>query len=249
MNVTKTFGRLAGVAALLLATSAVHSAAAQVKDSTEQKNPAAQSGVTVDTKTNVILSDSAVIAMLQVANTQQVAAADLAIQNSSSEEVKAFARALKSDHQAALDELNTLSSQLAANPSADRGMAAGMADSTRPAANPDERKKDVTQAGAMKNPADKADKADKAKDAYGHADANVGFMSSLKALKGHEFDHGFVRLQINEHKREIEHLQNEVLPKVQNPALKQAIQSTIPKLQDHLQKAVDLEKMLGQTSG
>jgi putative membrane protein len=242
MNVTKTFGRLAGVAALLLATGAVHSAAAQVKDSTEMKNPAAQSGVTVDTKTNVTLSDSAVIAMLQVANTQQVAAADLAIRNGNSEEVKEFARTLKADHQAALDKLSALSSQLATGPSNDRGMAAGMpADSARPMANPDERKEDITDPGAPNA------KADARADV--HADADAGFLSSLEALKGHEFDHGFVRLEINEHKKEIEYLQNEVLPKIENPELKQAIQSTIPTLQDHLQKAVDLEKMLGKTSG
>ncbi len=233
MNVTKTFGRLAGVAALLMATGAAHSMTAQVKDSTEMKD-AAHAAVTVDTKTNVVLSDSAVIAMLQVANTQQVAAADLAISNSNSEEVKEFARTLKSDHQAALDQLDALSRQLAGNPSPDSGMAAGMpADSARPMTK-DDQPGDMTPPDA---------------DANVHADAGAGFMSSLEALKGHEFDHGFVRLEINEHKKEIEHLQNEVLPKIENPELKQAIEASIPKLQDHLRQAVELEKMLGKTSG
>lgn len=239
MNVTKTFGRLAGAAALLMATGAVHSMTAQVKDSTEVQAPPANAAVSVNTNTDVVLSDSAVIAMLQVANAQQVAAADLAISNSNSEEVKEFARTLKSDHQAVLDQLDALSQQLAGNPTPDRGMAAGMpSDSAMPMTKDNERR-DITQ--PVTPPANA--------EADVHANANASFMSSLEALKGHEFDHGFVRLEINEHKKEIEHLQNEVLPKVENPELKQAIEATIPRLQDHLQKAVDLEKMLGKTSG
>ena len=232
MNVTRTFGRLAGVAALLVATGAAHSMTAQVNDSTEMKDPAASAAVTVDTKTDVVLSDSAVIAMLQVANTQQVAAADLAISNSNSEEVREFARTLKSDHQAVLDQLDAIASQLAGNSLPDSGMAAGMpSDSAQPMTKDDEHR-DITHPVTPAN-----------------ADASTGVMSSLEALKGHEFDHGFVRLEINEHKKEIEHLQNDVLPRIENPELKQAIEASIPKLQDHLQKAVELEKMLGKTSG
>lgn len=71
------------------------------------------------------ISDSAIIAMLQLSHTQQIAAAELAGQRAQSDRVKQFAETLKNDHGKALQELEAFAQRLQAGDSK-QGMPSGV---------------------------------------------------------------------------------------------------------------------------
>lgn len=237
MKVTRILAPTAAAAVMLMVAAAGNTMAAQVTDTTKQVTDSTKMmpppSVDVSTETGVVLTDSAVIAMLQIANTQQVAAADLAIQNAENEQVRAFARDLKAGHQASQTQLESIAARLGGGNQIDRGMAAGIpADSVKA----DSAYQDPTQQK-------KAERTDKP------APGDVSFLASLEALEGHEFDHGFVRLEIDNHEKTIQKLQTEIIPGVEDAELKSTLTAMVPELQAHLQTAVELEKTLGQTPG
>jgi putative membrane protein len=164
------------------------------------------------------ISDSAIIAMLQVSHTQQIAAADEALQRAQSDRVKRFAETLKNDHTKALAELERVSQRMGAGMSG-----AAKVDSVTKVAGPDS----VAQKPA-EPPAAPPD--------------------SGQGVTGHEFDHGFVRLQVEHHETEINHLRNDVIPMIKDSDLKALVQRQLPILGRHLTTARELEAFLKTTN-
>jgi predicted outer membrane protein len=71
---------------------------------------------------------------------------------------------------------------------------------------------------------------------------------NIQALSGHEFDHGFVRLQVQHHETEINHLRNDVIPMIKDSDLKALVQGELPALGRHLTTARELEAFLKTTN-
>jgi len=165
------------------------------------------------------ISDSAIIAMLQLSHTTEIAAADEALQRAQSDRVKRYAETLKNDHTRALAELEQFSQRMGA------GMPGPVkTDSVAKVTQPDS----MAQKPAIV-PAAPAD-------------------SSASGVAGHEFDHGFVRLQVEHHETEINHLRNEVIPMIKNSDLKALVQKQLPILGRHLASARELEGFLKTTN-
>lgn len=164
------------------------------------------------------ISDSAIIAMLQVEHAAQIAAADEALQRASSDRVKRFAETLKNDHTKALAELEQFSQRMGA------GMPGAVKlDSVAKVTGPDSMAQKPTEVPAA--PAD-----------------------SGNGVAGHEFDHGFVRGQVEHHETEINHLRNDVIPMIKDSGLKALVQGQLPILGRHLATARELEGFLKTTN-
>ena len=199
-------------------------AAAQVADTARKDSSAARpvsppaQGQSQAARPAGAISDSAIIAMLQVSHTQEIAAADEALQRASSDRVKRFAETLKNDHTKALAELEQFSQRMGA------GMPGAVKmDSTAKVPGPDS-----TAQKPAETPAAPAD--------------------SGQGVAGHEFDHGFVRLQVEHHETEINHLRNDVIPMIKDSDLKSLVQRQLPIMGRHLATARELEGFLKTTN-
>jgi predicted outer membrane protein len=290
------------------------------------------------------ISDSAIIAMLQLSNTEEVAAADLALTKASSDRVKRYADELKRDHSKALQDLQTYAQKMANSGAGSSGMASGMAGNARvgsdsantgrssssmpvrhdssamtmsgqrdSASMSSSMHRDSSMTGrdnsAMSGQRDSASTsrmtqndlppgADTAKsrtypDSADHAmrrDSSVRVgatgvngstglpgsvsstpgtnnpnnqaavsgqsgmgqtsaqgdlnLASIQSLSGHEFDHGFVRLQVEHHQEEINHLRNDVIPMIKDSGLRNLVQGMLPVMGRHLREGRDLEGYL-----
>ncbi|MEO8295627.1 MAG: DUF4142 domain-containing protein, partial [Gemmatimonadota bacterium] len=95
------------------------------RDSSSMTRPTTAS--TNQNRISGAISDSAIIAMLQLSDTEEIAAADLAMTKASSDRVKRFAEELKTDHSKALQELQAYAQRMSNGGSS--GMASGMAGS------------------------------------------------------------------------------------------------------------------------
>jgi predicted outer membrane protein len=219
------------------------------KDSVPAVNPPAQEKrAELGAKPAGAISDSAIIAMLQVAHTQEIAAADLALSKSQSEQVKKFAEELKAEHGKALEELQQFADRMK-NDQAGQGMPSGMVKDT---ATP---RRDSAQAGRpdsayappVKPPEvgvpNKPEVNPEGQPAKPEGQPGVSF-ENLSSLSGHEFDHGFVRLQVQEHEAQISKLRNDVIPMIKDSDLKVLVQRQLPVLGRHLTEARELEQHL-----
>lgn len=218
-------------------TAAVRPAPAPTQNPTQAIGPAGA------------ISDSAIIAMLQLSHTQQIAAAELAAQRAQSPRVKRFAEALKNDHGKALQELAAYAQRMHAS---HRGMPSGVRDPSaigrRDSAlvRPD--------SGAMMSDSAKVGREPN----HGRRDSIVAdqkpaelpevSVDNVQGLTGHEFDHGFVRLQVQYHETEINHLRNDVIPMIRDSGLKALVQRELPILGRHLTEARELEAVLKTTN-
>ena len=68
-------------------------------------------------------------------------------------------------------------------------------------------------------------------------------LQHLATLKGHDFDTAFVAHEIQDHKTDIADAQKAAAA-AQNPELKQLVQTSLPELQKHLDRAEALDKKL-----
>ena len=259
------------LSALALAAAmsfAAGGASAQVVDSTKKIPPAptaVNTSVTPQSNAKVAgaISDSAIIAMLQVAHTQQIAAAELAVTRAQSPRVKAFAEELKADHSKALQELQAYAERLRGGMSSgvardsgrvgrDNNAALGRRDSV--ASTPDSVVvPDTSTSGRDANAAvGRRDSAmiTRPDSTVTPPKTNVPDVTfeNLPALSGHEFDHGFIRLQIQHHDTEINHLRNDVIPMIKDSGLKNLVQKELPVLGKHLRDARDIEAHLKTTN-
>jgi putative membrane protein len=67
----------------------------------------------------------------------------------------------------------------------------------------------------------------------------------LQGKTGAAFDSAFVQHAIDDHQKDIDKLQNTMLPAAQSADLKSLIRATVPKLQSHLALAQTTERKLG----
>ncbi|MGE5091381.1 MAG: DUF4142 domain-containing protein [Bacillota bacterium] len=76
--------------------------------------------------------------------------------------------------------------------------------------------------------------------------SSVPAAPELAGKTGAAFDSAFVLHAIDDHQKDIDKLQNTMLPAAQNAELKTLIQQTVPKLQAHLALAQTAERKLGR---
>ena len=81
--------------------------------------------------------------------------------------------------------------------------------------------------------------------AKGHAAA----MAGLRALKGVEFDHAFLRQEVAFHRAVIDAINGTLLPAIQNDELETLVKKVAPAFQAHMEMAQDIQKRIGQGSG
>jgi putative membrane protein len=70
-------------------------------------------------------------------------------------------------------------------------------------------------------------------------------ISSLSSQNGADFDKAYIDLQVKEHRDVLDAIDNKLIPSAKNAQLKQALTDFRPKVQDHLQKAQDIQQKLG----
>ena len=75
--------------------------------------------------------------------------------------------------------------------------------------------------------------------------ATVPAAPELEGKTGAAFDSAFVQHAIEDHQKDIDKLQNTMLPAAQSADLKSLIRTTVPKLQSHLALAQTTERKLG----
>lgn len=68
--------------------------------------------------------------------------------------------------------------------------------------------------------------------------------TELAGKTGAEFDQAFVSYQVEHHQEVIDRLRNELLPAARDPQLRTFIENTIPKLEQHLATARELQNQL-----
>lgn len=211
------------------------------------------------------ISDSAIIAMLQLSHTQQIAAAELAAKQAQSDRVKRFAETLKTDHGKALQELEAYAQRMQAG-AGNQGMPSGVGRDNNvtgrrdsAAAKPDSSAMIPDSAKVGRDPNANVGRRDSAvaepakpeepkpEQPKPAGQPEVSF-ENLGSLSGHEFDHGFVRLQVQHHETEISHLRNDVIPMIRDSGLKALVQGELPILGRHLTMARELEGFLKTTN-
>ncbi len=240
-------------------------AAAQVADSAKKDTataaapmPAATPAPAVNAaaSSKAAISDSAIIAMLQLGHTQQIAAAELAISRSGSDRVKRFAEELKTDHGTALAKLQEFAGRMQAR---EKGMSSGIpGDSARTGRDNNVTGRRDSMPRDSARVAGQPPRHDQMVHKPGTPDSAVVTapagakpevtLDNVSSLSGHEFDHGFVRLQAEHHETEINHLRNDVIPMIKNSDLKALVQAELTVLGKHLRDARELEAFLKTTN-
>lgn len=231
-------------------------ASAQATDTTKKDTAAVRPAPTPTETANGTarpagaISDSAIIAMLQLSHAQEIAAAEMAAQRAQSPRVKRFAETLKTDHGKALQDLDAYAQRM--QTTASRGMPSGVRDPSAVG----------RRDSAMVRPDSGTMLSDSAKvgrePGTGRRDSvvteqkpaerpEVSF-DNIQGLTGHEFDHGFVRLQVQHHQTEINHLRNDVIPMIRDSGLKSLVQGQLPILGRRLTEARELEAVLKTTN-
>ena len=72
-------------------------------------------------------------------------------------------------------------------------------------------------------------------------------ISSLSSQTGADFDKAYIDLQVKEHKEVLDSIDNKLIPNAKNAQLKSALEAFRPKIQEHLQKAQEIQQKLGTT--
>jgi putative membrane protein len=67
----------------------------------------------------------------------------------------------------------------------------------------------------------------------------------LRATSGRKFDHAFIDHEIEDHQANIEKLQTQAIPSVQNADIKAYLQKTVTEMQGHLSSLQQVKKQLG----
>lgn len=70
-------------------------------------------------------------------------------------------------------------------------------------------------------------------------------MTALQNKTGTDYDKAFISHEIDDHQKDIDELKNDLLPKAQSPDVKALIQKTLPVMQQHLDRAKQIEQQLG----
>src|SRR5678816_2182889 len=72
-------------------------------------------------------------------------------------------------------------------------------------------------------------------------------ISSLSAQTGADFDKAYIDLQVKEHREVLDSIDNKLIPNAKNAQLKTALTDFRPKIQEHMQKAQEIQQKLGTT--
>jgi putative membrane protein len=64
-------------------------------------------------------------------------------------------------------------------------------------------------------------------------------------MSGGNFDHAFLDHEIEDHQADIEKLQTQAIPSVQNADIKAYLQKTVTEMQNHLSSLKQVQKQLG----
>ena len=72
-------------------------------------------------------------------------------------------------------------------------------------------------------------------------------ISSLSSQNGADFDKAYIDLQVKEHREVLDAIDTKLIPNAKNAQLKSALEAFRPKVQEHLQKAQEIQQKLGAT--
>jgi predicted outer membrane protein len=265
-------------AALAFVTSSLTAQAtdsSHAKQSTGVTRPSTTTTTaTATTGPAAAISDSAIIAMLELSDQQEIAAAELASTHAKSDRVKQYAERLHTDHTKSLQELQRYAERMRGGASA--GLSSGVPpDSTKVGVTVRSDTTRVTirdsvnvttrrdssyvrhdSVAVRDTTATRRDSASSGRDMSvmsGRRDSSVvgvaggqpnpGF-SNLQTLSGHEFDHGFIELEVQGHQDEISKLRNDFIPMIKDSGLKTLVQGMLPTLGSHLREAQELQRYL-----
>lgn len=73
---------------------------------------------------------------------------------------------------------------------------------------------------------------------------SVALPADLQGKTGAEFDRTFIEHEINDHQSNIEKIQNQMLPSVQDPQIKSYLQKTVTEMQGHLASLQQVQQQL-----
>ena len=74
---------------------------------------------------------------------------------------------------------------------------------------------------------------------------SVAMPADLQAKSGADFDKAFIQHEIDDHRANIERIQNQIVPTVQNDELKTYLQKTVTDMQGHLSSLQQVQQQLG----
>jgi len=79
----------------------------------------------------------------------------------------------------------------------------------------------------------------------GPASATNAVPAELQGKHGADFDRAFIQRAIDDHRTNIDRIQNQMIPAAKEPQLKQFLQKTVKAMQGHLQQAQQIQQRLG----
>jgi len=74
---------------------------------------------------------------------------------------------------------------------------------------------------------------------------SVALPADLKSKSGADFDKAFIQHEIDDHQSNIEKIQNQILPTVQNDQIRTYLQKTVTDMQAHLSSLQQVQQQLG----
>ena len=74
---------------------------------------------------------------------------------------------------------------------------------------------------------------------------SVAMPADLQSKSGPDFDKAFIQHEIDDHRSNIERIQNQILPTVQNDQIKTYLQKTVTDMQAHLSSLQQVQQQLG----
>jgi putative membrane protein len=74
---------------------------------------------------------------------------------------------------------------------------------------------------------------------------SVAMPQDLQTLSGTQFDKAFIQYQLDAHRSNVERIQNQTLPAVQDESVKVYLQNTLTEMQGHLSSLQRVQQQLG----
>ena len=69
--------------------------------------------------------------------------------------------------------------------------------------------------------------------------------SDLQGKTGSDFDRAFVQHEIDDHQSNIDKIEKQILPSIQNEQVKSYLQKTVTEMQSHLSSLKQVQQQLG----
>lgn len=183
--------------------------------------PAAE---TTPSPTSAVLSEAEVVQAVTAVNQAEIEEAELARTKSENEQVRAFAEMMITDHTRMLEE-----------------SAQGATAAPPPAGTPDAQ----TPGTATQPPAGAGTSLPGGGVVQQLEQESQQARTRLEGLTGADFDQAYIDRQVEAHQRALDLIESQLLPSAQDPLLRQQLEGALPVIQQHLQRAQEIQQQLG----